>query len=166
MATEKSSTLKAKTTRRAAKPAKRKRNAATCPVAAQARIIEKLDTAIDAAKEQLKTAESDSTKQYYQERIDILYDRMRACRTAASFLTPKSAEGAMLLLGSIDTDAESMRDTDAAWQRQEWHRRLQRSLYGIVRYLEARGCISEGVAGGVYLHRNPHHHLQAAGVVS
>jgi hypothetical protein len=39
-------------------------------------------------------------------------------------------EGVILLLDSIDTDADSMWTSEDKWARAEWHRRLQRSLSG------------------------------------
>ena len=152
----KSKTLKAKTARRAAKPANR------CPVAEIAQKIGKIDAALDGAKAAWKSSVSAETKAYYQERIDTLYDQIRACRTAASFLVPKSAEGVMLLLGSIDVDASYLRNEGDAHERAELSRRLQRSVFGIVRYLEHQGMISEDVAGGAYLHNDPHIHMEAA----
>jgi ParB-like chromosome segregation protein Spo0J len=156
----KSKTLKAKTTRRAAKPAKKRTN--PCPVAEIAQKIGKIDAALDGAKAAWKSSVSDETKAYYQERIDTLYDQVRTARSVASFLVPKSLEGVMLLLGSIDVDASYLRNEGDAHERAELSRRLQRSVFGIVRYLEHQGMATEDVAGGAYLHNDPHIHMEMA----
>ena len=157
-ANRKTTTLRTKSaTRRTARSAKR-RNRTTCPVAELARKIDNLAKQINYVRQRIANeAAGSQDKEHWQQRLDTLYDQVRSYRTCASFLVPRSMEGVLLLLGSIDTDADSMRDSENKWHRAGWHRRLQRSLYGIVRYLDSAHGTNSG--GGLYLHDDPLVHV-------
>jgi hypothetical protein len=72
MATKKSSTLKTKTTRKRARPAKKP---AACPVAELARKIDKITPSISYAHERVnKEPAGSAARAHWQERLDILYD--------------------------------------------------------------------------------------------
>ena len=98
MATKQSSTLKAKTTRRAAKPAKkRKRPAAACPVEKLGRENERLDMERWGI-EQLAAKMTGAQKENAERLLTIIHDKMRANRIAATYLKPRSNLGAAFLL--------------------------------------------------------------------
>jgi hypothetical protein len=155
MATKQNTSTKSLKAKPAAKRAAKKRaRPHSCPVAELARKIDRLVEPIRFARERIaKEPAGSSNRAQWQERIDTLYDQARSHRTAASFLEPKSMEGVPLLLGSIDTDADNMRGSEDKWARAEWHRRLQRSLYGIVHYLDRAHGTKSG--SGLYLHDDP-----------
>ena len=158
MATRKSSTLKAKTTRRAAKPAK-----LMCPVEKIGRDQYELARLLGDANNKLASAKGQA-KTDAEELRTCISERMQANRTAASFLEPTSDLGMAFLLLSTYSDVQAMSTLEDAARRNELFRRVDRCLYGVLDYLYERR-ISIGSVGSWYYmpdNWNPHDTLAIA----
>ena len=149
--------LKAKTARRAAKrakPKKRNRPEEICPVERLGRNTAELARILDHLKE--KSAGLSSAAKADAERMEaIVYDAMRANRTAASYLKPKSKLGAAFLLLSIYRDCETMLETNDAVERGEHFRQAHRSLFAMLEWFFHECNASLGLVASVtYMPQN------------
>jgi hypothetical protein len=69
------------------------------------------------------------------DRIDMLTDRMVSNRDAASYLTPRTAEGAAFILLSMHTDVANMQKEQSASMKEFYFRRFERSAWAMRRYI-------------------------------
>src|SRR6185312_14210343 len=126
-------TLKSKTTRRAAKPAKKRKVVPECPVKRLGYEQMALIKALGHVDNKIKTAQG-AEKADLEETHEIIGDAMIANREAASFLEPRSGEGAAFLLMCIHSDTWHMAGTADAGGRGRYERRIDRCLHSLMQY--------------------------------
>ena len=166
MATKKHSTtkaLKAKTPRKRAKPAKkRKAGRAPCPVEAIGRRQFILLKALDEINEKLPKATAGTVpdKGTLEFRQHELWNRCQENRSEASRRFPTSVTGTLFLLGSVMRDLDNL-DLNNANDR-DLRRRARRSIYAIKRWLghkwNAAACVDHYLANN----NSPHWQLGQA----
>jgi hypothetical protein len=126
--------LKGKTTRRAAKPAKKPADAVSVLLAAQRKLLASLDGA-EGREQRCKKDGRKSDADTYNRMRTALWDRLSVNCDDLSFLTPKTKDGAVFALVvacATLSDIDTVQDADFRYRRK---RRGIRLLYGLLRYL-------------------------------
>lgn len=137
MATKRSTTLKSKTTRRAAKPARPRLNAYArrrCEVAVIGREQGKLERAWEHFNQLWKKAAKDD-KDGITDTCNAIAGAMRGNHERASHLQAYSAEGAAFQVMLAYADVEFMADLPEGNERDNRRDRIRRLLYSVLSFM-------------------------------